>query len=186
MLALPDPPLGDGHVVLRAFGLDDVEALVASSNDPLVQLYTRVPTPYTADDARDFVTGAPARRLFDEALDLAVASPGDDRLLGAIGLIVDRHDDERAEIGYWVNPGDRGHGIAGRALALLSRWALEEARFVRLDLQAAVTNRASLRVAERCGFVREGTLRAAWYRGPERTDMAVYSLLRDDAGRFPA
>ena len=186
MLVLPDPPLRDGHVVLRAFGLDDVEALVASSNDPLVQLYTRVPTPYTADDARDFVTGAPSRRLFDEALDLAVASPEDDRLLGAIGLIVDRHDEERAEIGYWVSPADRGRGIAARALALLSRWALEEARFVRLDLQAAVANRASLRVAERCGFVRGGTLRAAWYRGPERTDMALYSLLRDDAGRFPA
>ena len=75
MLVLPDPPLTDPHVVLRAFHMADVEVLVASSNDPLVQLYTRVPTPYTADDARDFVTGAPARRLFDEALDLAVASP---------------------------------------------------------------------------------------------------------------
>ena len=83
-------------------------------------------------------------------------------------------------------PGDRGRGVAGRALTLLSRWALAEARFVRLDLQAAVGNRASIRVAERCGFVREGTLRAAWYRGPERTDMALFSMLRDDAGRAPA
>lgn len=181
MLALPDPPLRDQHIVLRAFVPRDVEPLVASSNDALVQLYTRVPTPYTADDARDFVTGAPARRLFDEALDLAVASRGDDRLLGAIGLIVDRHDDERAEIGYWVCPDDRGRGIARRALMLLSRWALSEARFVRLDLQAAVGNRASIRVAESCGFVREGTLRHAWYRGPERTDMALFSLLRGDA-----
>jgi RimJ/RimL family protein N-acetyltransferase len=185
MLVLPDPPLTDPHVVLRPFHMADVEVLVASSNDPLVQLYTRVPTPYSADDARDFVTGAPARRLFDEALDLAVASPEDDRLLGAIGLIVDRHDDERAEIGYWVSPGDRGRGIARRALMLLSRWALAEGRFVRLDLQAAVANAASIRVAESCGFVREGTLRDAWYRGPERTDMALFSLLRADAGPTP-
>lgn len=186
MLVLPDPPLGDAGVALRPFRPGDVEALVASSNDPLVQLYTRVPTPYTAEDARDFVTGAPARRLFDESLDLAVASPDDDRLLGAIGLIVDRHDEERAEIGYWVSPQERGRGVARRALMLLSRWALVEARFVRLDLQAAVGNAASIRVAESCGFVREGTMRAAWYRGPQRTDMALFSLLRADAEGPPA
>jgi RimJ/RimL family protein N-acetyltransferase len=84
-----------------------------------------------------------------------------------------------------VSPGDRGRGIARRALMLLSRWALAEARFVRLDLQAAVANVASIRVAESCGFVREGTLREAWYRGPERTDMALFSLLRADAGPTP-
>lgn len=186
MLVLPDPPLRDDRIALRAFEDADVEALVSSSNDPLVQLYTRVPTPYTVDDARDFVTGAPARRLFDESLDLAVAAREDDRLLGAIGIIVDRHDEARAEIGYWVCPDDRGRGIAARALMLLSRWALEEARFVRLDLQAAVANEASIRVAERCGFVREGTLREAWYRGPRRTDMALFSLLRTDEERPPA
>ncbi len=186
MLVLPDPPLRDDQVVLRAFEVGDVNALVVASNDPLVQLYTRVPTPYTVDDARDFVTGAAARRLFDESLDLAVAAREDDRLLGAIGIIVNRHDDARAEIGYWVHPDERGRGVAARALTLLSRWALAEARFVRLDLQAAVANAASIRVAERCGFVREGTLREAWYRGPRRTDMALFSLLRGDAGRPPA
>jgi hypothetical protein len=28
--------------------------------------------------------------------------------------------------------------------------------------------------------VREGTLRKAWFRGPEREDMALYSLLAED------
>jgi RimJ/RimL family protein N-acetyltransferase len=35
-------------------------------------------------------------------------------------------------------------------------------------------------VAERCGFVREGTLRRAWHRAPAREDMAMFSLLPDD------
>ncbi len=37
-----------------------------------------------------------------------------------------------------------------------------------------------MRAAERCGYVREGTLRRAWYRGPVREDLAVYSLLAED------
>ena len=73
--------------------------------------------------------------------------------------------------------------MAMRALMLLSRWAVREGPFARLDLQAAEANLASIRVAEKAGFVREGTLRGAWYRGPSRTDMAMFSLLRDDVGR---
>ena len=94
--------------------------------------------------------------------------------------MIDRHDVHRAEIGYWVAPAERGRGVAGRALALLSAWAVTDGGFARLDLQAALANAASIRVAERCGFVREGTLRDAWYRGPARTDMVLFSLLPGD------
>ena len=113
------------------------------------------------------------------ALDLAVADMGDDRLLGCVGLLVDRHDADRAEIGYWVVPAERRRGVAVRALGLLSRWAVTEGGYARLDLQAALTNTASIRAAQRCGFVREATLRAAWYRGT-REDMALFSLLPGD------
>ena len=167
-------------VRLRTFREDDVPGIVRACVDPLTQLYTRIPFPYDEGDAREFVAGAASRRMVGEAMDLAVASSDDDRLLGAIGLIVDRHDADRAEIGYWVAPGERGRGIAGRALALLSRWAVTEGGFARLDLQAALSNGASIRAAERCGFVREATLRSAWYRGPGRSDMALFSLLPGD------
>ena len=179
MLALPR--LADDRVRLRTFRLDDVPGVVAACRDPLTQAFTRVPYPYDDDDAREFIVGAASRRMIGESLDLAVAASDDDRLLGAIGLIIDRHDPDRAEIGYWIAPLERGQGIAGRALALLSAWAVTDGRFARIDLQAALANTASIRVAERCGFVREATLRGAWYRGPERTDMALFSLLPGDA-----
>jgi RimJ/RimL family protein N-acetyltransferase len=70
--------------------------------------------------------------------------------------------------------------VATRALGLLSRWAVTAGGFRRIDLQAASANTASLRVAERCGFVREGVLRSSWYRGPERSDMVLFSLLPED------
>lgn len=177
------PRLADDEIRLRPFRDDDVPGVALACSDPLTQMYTRVPFPYDEEDAREFVVGAAGRRMIGESMDLAVASRDDDRLLGAIGLIVDRHDADRAEIGYWVAPHERGRGVAGRALALLATWAVTEGGFARLDLQAALANEASIRVAGRCGFVREATLRSAWYRGAGRSDMALFSLLPSDVKR---
>lgn len=180
ILRLPDPPLEDDRVVLRPVRAGDLPVVVDACRDPLTQLYTRVPRDYDEDDARAFIDGAAGRRLMGVSLDLGVGSADDDRLLGVIGLVADRHDEGRAEIGYWIAPAERRRGAAGRALALLSRWAVTDGGFARIDLQAAIGNTASVRAAERCGFVREGTLRDAWYRGPRRRDMALFSLVPAD------
>jgi RimJ/RimL family protein N-acetyltransferase len=185
VLALPDPPLADDVVRLREPAARDLGAVVEACQDPLVQRYTRVPTPYEEADGRAFIGGAAGRRILGQSLELVIAGRDDDRLLGMIGLIADRHDALRAEIGYWVAPAARGRGVATRALGLLSRWCMTIGGFARLDLQAATANEASLRVAERCGFVREGVLRSSWYRGGGRSDMVLFSLVPEDMGRFP-
>ena len=180
ILGLPDPPLGDDRIRLREPLAGDLGAVVEACSDPMIQLYTRVPSPYREEDGRAFIGGAAGRRILGQSLELAVADRGDDGLIGMIGLIADRHDAQRAEIGYWVVPAARGQGVASRALVLLSRWAVTAGGLLRVDLQAASANTASIRVAERCGFVREGVLRRSWYRGPERTDMVLFSLLPED------
>jgi RimJ/RimL family protein N-acetyltransferase len=179
-LLLPDPPLADERVVLRPLAEGDVADVVEGCRDPLVQRFTRVPMAYTEDDARAFIGGAPDRRRHGVSLELAIADATGERLEGVIGLVRDRWDVERAEVGYWVTPRARGAGVASRALALLSRWALDEVGFARIDLQASVANPGSLRVAERCGYVREGRLRRAWYRGEQREDMVLFSLVAGD------
>ncbi len=185
MLVLPDPPLSDEVVRLREPAARDLGAVVAACQDPMVQRFTRVPTPYEEADGRAFIGGAAGRRILGQSLELVIADRSDDRLLGMIGLIADRHDALRAEIGYWVSPDARGRGVATRALALLSRWSVTDGGFERLDLQAAIANVASLRVAERCGFVREGVMRRSWYRGGGRSDMVLFSLVPEDMGSFP-
>jgi RimJ/RimL family protein N-acetyltransferase len=167
-------------VRLRELSEADLDDVVAGCRDHLVQRFTHIPPGYGEAHGRAFIAGAPERRERGESLELAMAGATDDRLLGLIGLVMHRHDAERAEVGYWVAPWARNAGVAGRALAMVSRWALGPLGLVRLDLHAAVANGASIRVAERCGYVREGTLRQGWFRGPARGDLALYSLLADD------
>ena len=94
------------------------------------------------------------------ALPLAVVADGDPRdVLGAVGLHAVDLTGRRAEIGYWTAPWARRRGVASRALALLSGWAVAELRLDRLELFAEPSNLVSQRVAELAGYVRGDLVR---------------------------
>ncbi|MGW2637452.1 GNAT family N-acetyltransferase [Streptomyces sp. NPDC001348] len=73
-----------------------------------------------------------------------------------------------ARVGYWVLPEARGHGVAARALSLAARWAFDDIGLHRLELGHALGHEASCRIAERCGFPHEGTLRGAMFEAGRR------------------
>lgn len=77
---------------------------------------------------------------------------------------------------YWVVSEARGQGVAVGAVRLLAGWALGDLGLVRLELFVEPENVASQRVAERCGFVREGLLRSRWVGQGRRRDSVVYGL----------
>jgi RimJ/RimL family protein N-acetyltransferase len=89
-------------------------------------------------------------------------------------------DHEIAEVSYFLGSAARGRGYATRAVLLLARWAFAEG-IERLELRVEADNAASIHVAERAGFMREGIERASRSR-PDGTrfDSVVYSLLPGD------
>ncbi len=90
----------------------------------------------------------------------------DDRLLGLVGLTGIDPKLRSAELGYWVHPDARGHGVATESTRLALRHALlpdDEGGLglVRVTARAAVGNDASLAVLRRSGMRHVGTLRLA-------------------------
>jgi RimJ/RimL family protein N-acetyltransferase len=163
--------LEDDAIVLRAYTEDDVPALVAALNDPEISRWTRIPFPYTEEDAWEFL-----RSTTETAFAIASKRTGD--LLGGIGLRLPA--DGIGEVGYWVRKEARGRGVATRALLLISRWALEDQKLVRVQLTAEPGNVASQRVAEKAGYTREGLLRRFLNIGGERRDGIMFSRLPED------
>jgi [ribosomal protein S5]-alanine N-acetyltransferase len=51
----------------------------------------------------------------------------------------------------------------------------------RIHLVIVPENAASRHIAEKCGFVLEGTLRGAFFNDGRNQDVLLYSLLRTDA-----
>jgi RimJ/RimL family protein N-acetyltransferase len=163
--------LEDEVVLLRPYEKGDVPAIVAACQDPEISRWTSVPSPYTEADALQWLES-------DEEETFAIVDRSTGELLGSIGVRYPAGG--IGEAGYWVKRGARGRGIATRALALLSRWALGEKELGRFQVRVDVENEASQRVAEKAGFVREGVLRSSLELKGERRDVVMYSLVRDD------
>ena len=62
----------------------------------------------------------------------------------------------------------------------MTRWAFGELDALRITLIIDVENRASTRVAERCGYVLEGVMRSSHLKGDVRVDAALWSRLPSD------
>jgi RimJ/RimL family protein N-acetyltransferase len=88
--------------------------------------------------------------------------------------------DLKGEIGYWMVAESRRQGIGARATRLLAVWALTKLGLERVELLANPRNEASLRLAGRAGFTREGTLRRYRRRHGVREDLVMFSMLADD------
>lgn len=89
---------------------------------------------------------------------LAIAM-ADGSLAGTVGLNEISLAARRAEIAYDVAPTYWRRGIATRACAAVTAWALSTLGFARIQATVLDTNQASAAVLERCGFQREGLLR---------------------------
>jgi RimJ/RimL family protein N-acetyltransferase len=169
------------RVVLRPYRDDDASDVAAGCNDALTQRYlSHLPTPYTLDDARQWIgEGVPAA-IAAGGWDYAIADPATDRLIGAVG--VRRHGGDRAEIGYWVAPTARGTGAATEATRLLAAHVLANGVH-RLVLQNHQENVASQRVALAAGFTREAVARdCGLARDGSHYDQIVWSRLATDSG----
>jgi RimJ/RimL family protein N-acetyltransferase len=166
-------------VALRPWRRADTPRRFAGFSDPLCLRFSwPLAEPFTEAHLTDhFDAQEDARRNGDE-LNLAVVDAADpDRLWGGASVYGVDLEEQTAGVGYWLAATARGRGIATRTLRLLSRWACDQLAVARLELTCAPDNLPSQRVAERCGFIREGVLRSHIRFQGRRRDTMVFSLL---------
>jgi RimJ/RimL family protein N-acetyltransferase len=156
--------------------LADMTALLA---DPDVLRFTRVPEPPPPDFPRSWLDRYVAARV-DGTAEAFAAVDGDGAFVGlALAPTIDRESGE-VELGYIVTPAARGRGTATAMLTQLTSWAFADAGAQRIVLIIDVRNPASERVAERCGYTREGVMRSIHLKQDIRVDAALWSRLPSD------
>jgi RimJ/RimL family protein N-acetyltransferase len=148
-------------------------------DDPDLLRFTRVPEPVPPGFARTWLERYAEAR--GEGTREAFAVVDDDAsFLGlALAPTIDR-EARTAELGYVLAPAARGRGVATEALRQLTEWAFAELDLLRLELMISVENAASKRVAERCGYVREGVLRSLHLKQGIHEDTEIWSRLATD------
>ncbi|MCQ4084914.1 GNAT family N-acetyltransferase [Streptomyces sp. RB6PN25] len=178
--------LTTGRLLLRPLTTDDTQAVYEACQDPEIPRWTTVPSPYTHEDATEWVERTvPSGWREDTAYNLGVFTRAGGFLVGAMGLVrLKLHEPERqAELGYWTAKEHRGRGYTVEAGRAVCAWAFDELRVERLEWVAEAGNEGSRGVARKLGFVMEGTLRAKIVHAGTRRDAWTGSLLPSDAGR---
>lgn len=174
-LALPDPPLRGERVALRGWRDSDATAIAAACRDPEIPRWTVIPHRYTEQNALEFLSGRDAALRSGRELALAVVGDSDPTVLGAVGMSNFDWTAGKGEIGYWIAREARGRGAATQAVRLLSAWALDELGLERVELLVNPENTASLLVAERAGFTREGLLERYRRRHGVPEDLVMFA-----------
>jgi RimJ/RimL family protein N-acetyltransferase len=171
-------PLTGRQVSLRTVREADLPALYAAHAD-------------LGNRGRFFPLGMPSEPAFRREFDEHGFWQRDEGML----LIVDQggavrgHIEFFMPISYWdafelsyllYDASVAGRGYVSEAVQLLVDYLFGAKKRHRIQLVIVPENAASRRIAEKCGFVLEGTARGAFFNDGRNQDVLVYSLLRDD------
>lgn len=147
------------HLLLRRLRLDDAEPLFALFNNwNVIRFLSAPPWPYTPGDSRLFVGGIVARspELNEEML----AITQDSAFIGLIGVRLRGASALQSgagpNIGYWIGEPFWGRGFMTEAVRAVVRHLFDTNDADAIYSGAFTENVASLRVQEKCGFVRDG------------------------------
>ncbi|MEV3992930.1 GNAT family N-acetyltransferase [Streptomyces sp. NPDC049837] len=167
------------RLLLRPFAVEDADAVYTACQDPDIQRWTTLPSPYERHHAEEFLRTVPDGWRTGYDFDFAVLTREGGTLVGAVGV---RGHSGVWEIGFWTAKEHRGSGYATEAVVALARWTLTTTGCWRLLWRAEVGNTGSRAVAEKAGFTIEGTQRAGLLNKGTVRDAWVGSLLPSDLG----
>ena len=173
----PPATLTDGVVVLRELREGDRAVVLSTMRDPLVARWLNMPRAPTDRDFDSLVRLVHNGRLTGDRFDFTVTEAANDVSVGAV--IASRRHRENYEVAYLAGPEGRGRGLMTRAVRLVCGW-LFSAGVGRVEVRTHPDNEPSQRLAERCGFQREGVERKSIWLHGQRADAIVWSLLPGD------
>ena len=173
----PPAELTDGVVVLRELREGDRAAVLSTMRDPLVARWLNMPRTPGDRDFDSLLRQAHDGRDLGTRFDFTVTEADADVSLGAV--VVSRRHRENFEVAYLAGAAGRGRGLMTRAVALACTWLFREG-VGRIELRTHPDNVPSQRLAERCGFTREGRERQSIWLHGRRVDAILWSLLPSD------
>lgn len=139
--------LQTARLILRPPQLQDAKAIAALANDiRIAQNTLRLPHPYTVADAEKFI--ASTDKGEGEVAFIVTLRSG--ALIGIAGIA--RLNGNAPELGYWLGVPFWGHGYATEAARAVIDHAFTEIGCEQLQSGARISNPASRRVLEKCGF----------------------------------
>ncbi|MGI8317080.1 GNAT family N-acetyltransferase [Halobacillus mangrovi] len=137
--------------------------------------------PNNEDDSKFFVNQAmrDKQKRHRSRYVFAIVEKKTDQIVGNIEMNI-RDWDGVGEIGFIIHPGQWGKGLATDAALLIMKHSFEKCELHRIAATCSPENKASIKVLEKIGMVKEGVLRQDLLVKGEWRDSCVYSMLREE------
>ena len=163
---------------IRDYEPGDAPSLAENANNPNVAQFLReiFPSPYPVETAEWWVSeGWKGGKGFNQAIVV------DEQCIGGIGVsFFEAEQRYNAELGYWIGETYWGKGIVSEAINQFTQDVFAHFDVRRLFSLVAPENIGSIKVLEKCGFVREGVLRQAMFLRGVFYDEIIYAKLRQE------
>lgn len=143
------PVLKTQRLILRLPDIKDASELTRLANNiKVASMMTGMPHPYARGDADTFIRRVrePNRPGCTYVLEAEASAA----VLGCAGLSLD--PEGRMQLGFWLGEPHWGNGFATEAAHALTDHAFETLNLDRLFTRCRLSNSASRRVIEKCGF----------------------------------
>ncbi|TQV74984.1 GNAT family N-acetyltransferase [Aliikangiella marina] len=174
------PQLTDGEIVLRQCRRDDLDDILYYRRNPESCRYIRPPD--SVDSITDLVEQHCQPWKIQEGYwnGIVINMAGESKALGEMNFKITDMVNQRAELGYRLNPDYTGKGLATRAGRLMIEYLFRVIGCHKVIARCDPRNIASSRVMEKLGMQKEGYFYSHFLIGDEWTDQVDYGLLRTD------
>ena len=179
------------RLVIRCYEPEDAALLKEAVDSSLEHL--RPWMPWARYEPQDLDQKVELLRMFrgqfdrDENYTYGIFASDESRLLGGSGLHP-RGGPESIEIGYWIRADATRQGIATEVTAVLTRAAIEQSGYERVDIQVDPENDAQPPHSAQAGIHRGGEAPAPARPkadGGARRDSVLFSLVDDELPGSP-
>jgi ribosomal-protein-alanine N-acetyltransferase len=174
------PELSTERLILRKMTEKDAKALFQIWSDDEVTKYMNMNSFMNIDQTLymvDFLNNLFKKK---EGIRWGIFRKNDDTLIGTCGFNTWIKRSSRGEIGYELGQKYWGNGYATEALKEVIRFGFEETLLNRVEAFVVPEASRSIKVLEKLGFKKEGTLREYGFWSNRYWDEYIYSLLRKD------
>jgi [ribosomal protein S5]-alanine N-acetyltransferase len=184
MQAFDNLPILTARLKLRPLGQADVAALFAIHSDARAMRYWDGPAWKNDERGRAMVVRDIALSKRDY-LRLGIELAAHGRLIGTCALWAINAQCRRAELGYILDPSCWGQGYMHEALRALLDYAFTDLDLNRVEADTDPRNERSAKLLDRLRFSKEGLFRERCIVNGEKSDAAMYGLLRREWRQAP-
>ena len=131
--------------------------------------------------ASEFIRSLANDRAERKRYGFAIRKIADDTIIGHCIIREIDWTVPKGEVGYWVDSASEGNGYMREAMGALLQFAFRELAMRKLFLRTIPENRRSQALAAKCGFTKEGYLRAEFTTGSGVvSDIVYFGITRED------